>query len=311
VARFRQNLVAALTRLYPFYSGCGKLANSKAMKTLAGNCTTDDLQWAPLGRGVRLRVPMNDFVGRAIFYFGDLDPKITWLCDRIIRPGDTVLDVGANLGWITARMARKVGPTGQVHAFEPNPRVADLLAQSVATSQLRNVHLHRIALGDKSGQLDLHVTRTNAGMASLVYGHNSTTPIYPADSTDVIKVPVRTLTEIFANDPQPPTRIRLVKLDVEGYEPQVLTGAASFFKQINLPDAILFELNELRTAFPDNPAVKILQDLGYTFFTIPKTLFRPRLKRADRADAQGSNDFLAIPNDHRLREIAPLVKAPR
>src|SRR5438067_1424811 len=114
-------------RLYPLFSGCGALANLPLLRRLAppaGTVTTD------LRDGSRIRVRPGDYIGRAVFFFGDLDPKLRWVFSRVLRPGDAALDIGANCGVMSLFAARLVGPAGQVHAFEPQPDLAALLRES-------------------------------------------------------------------------------------------------------------------------------------------------------------------------------------
>ncbi len=73
----------------------------------------------------------------------------------VIKPGMTVLDIGANLGYFTLLMADLVGPDGRVLAFEPNPEMAGCLRQSLAVNGFGNARLHELALGEAPGRLML------------------------------------------------------------------------------------------------------------------------------------------------------------
>ena len=154
---FRQSAVASVTRRYPLYSGCGSLANHRIIRRLAGPGIKTE--WGRVHGGYWVAAPLTDYVGRAVFYSGELDRKITWVCSRLVRPGDTVLDVGANLGLVTFVLAAQVGQTGLVHAFEPIPEMCDLLERGISKNGLRNVQLHRMALGAETGHLTLSVPR--------------------------------------------------------------------------------------------------------------------------------------------------------
>jgi hypothetical protein len=71
--------------------------------------------------GGYVKASLDDYIGRTVLHFGDLDPKITWALGRIIRSGDQGLDIGANIGVLTLWMSKLVGAGGIVHALGPNP----------------------------------------------------------------------------------------------------------------------------------------------------------------------------------------------
>ncbi|HEY9601561.1 MAG TPA: FkbM family methyltransferase [Allocoleopsis sp.] len=293
----RQSLVANLTRLYPLYSGCGTFANKPFIQKLAG--TNNESVWSQVPGG-EILVPLNDYVGRAAFYVGDLDRKITWICAQIVRPGDTVLDIGANIGMVTLWLSTLVGKSGKVHAFEPNPKLQKMLEETLNHNQVSNVCLHPVALGAEQGSLELRIPRVNAGAASLIRNGDLI-------DCDVVEVPVRTLSEIVEEEGI--KSIRLIKIDVEGFEAEVLKGGQDVLGTIR-PEAILFELNErLEGAVRDQPVIKILSDFGYGFFSIPRCLFRMHLEYFDpnTSNALTGNDFLAVPKGKFYEDIAKLV----
>jgi FkbM family methyltransferase len=295
----RQSLLAELTRLYPFYSGCGTFANKSFIEKLAGAST--ERVWSRVPGGEVL-ASLNDYVGRAAFYVGELDPKITWICAQIVRPGDTVLDIGANIGVVTVWLSALVGKNGKVHAFEPNPRLHKCLEDALQHNGLSNVCLHSIALGSKEDQLELRIPRANAGAGSLIRNKNLL-------DCDVFEVPVRPLSTVVAE--KGIESIRLIKLDVEGFEAQVLQGGQEVLAAIR-PEAILFEINErFDGAASDQPVFKILLDLGYEFFSIPKCLLRMHLRRFDPYSSHGlmGHDFLAVPKGECCERVAKSVKA--
>lgn len=285
----RQAMLAAVLRRYPLLSGCGSMANHRIVRRLAGS--SDEIAWAAVHGGYLVAAPLDDYVGRAVFYIGELDRKITWVCRRIVRPGDHVLDIGANLGLVTMILARLVGPDGRVDAFEPLPAMCELLEQAIERNQLRNVHLHRMALGDEAGELALSVPRGHAGAASFL-------PEQRFAEQDEVRVPVHTLSEIMAGSTN---RARLVKIDVEGFESRVLTGGAEYFDRLP-PETVLFELYD--TDPTGHPAVQFHLDRNYKLFPIPRSLMRMRLRPLDRTVP--SHDYLAVHPDA-YEEIAPLI----
>jgi len=296
---FRQTLVSSLTRRYPFFSGCGSLANHSFINNLAGKSA--EVVWTRIAYGMHFLSLLDDYVGRAAYYVWELDRKITWICSRLIRQGDTVLDIGANLGMITLPMSFLVGKTGHVHAFEPNPKMRALLEQSISRNQASNVTLHRLAIGTETGHLELSVPSDNAGRGTLVQNNN-------AIHHRKISVPVKRLSDVLDKTSIAP--IRLVKIDVEGFEPQVLQGAQDLFLS-QKPDAILFELNDSHGSIAKHPTIEFLSDFGYDFFSIPKRMVRMQLNRFDPFyhGAAGSHDILEASRGENYENIARLVRA--
>ncbi len=294
----RQSWVARLTRFYPLYSGCGSFANTPFIHRLAGQSA--ERVWSKVPGGEVL-APLDDYVGRAAFYVGDLDRKITWVCGQIARPGDTVLDIGANIGLVSLWLSRLVGEQGQVHAFEPNPRLQAMLSEMFAHNRLSNVRLHPVALGAQDGALELRIPKVNAGAASFVRNQD-------VSDCEVIVAPIRTLSGIVAE--QDIRQIRLIKIDVEGFEAEVFKGGLDVLERIR-PEAILFELNETITgSVAEQPVMKILRECGYRFFSIPRSLFRMRLEpfEPDVTPLVG-HDFLAVPKGEAYDRIGRLVNA--
>lgn len=265
----RAEAVARITRLYPFNSGCGTLANHPVVDALAGRPKGD--AWAKV-EGGRLLVSLEDHVGRAAFYVGDLDRKISVLIDRFVKPGETVLDIGANVGLVSLRLSKRVGSEGIVHAFEPNPSVSSRLVSSLEANGVTNVRLHQVALGDVPGILRLSVPEGNAGAASLIAGRVS---------GEICDVPVKRLDD-FDFGP-----ISFVKIDVEGFEENVLRGFSRTLSS-RPPRIILFEQND-----PSGFSIRLLEEAGYRIFGVAKSLLRLGLRPVSSWNP-AYNDYLAV-----------------
>ena len=245
---------------------------------------------------------LNDLVGRTAFYTGDLDRKISWVCARIARPGDTVLDIGANIGIVSLWLSKLVGKTGKVHAFEPNPELCGILEQTIYRNQAVNIRPHAVALGARIGQMELRVCGGNTGSGSFLLNEK-------AAGCRVFSVPVQTLDAIVAQE-QIET-IRLIKVDVEGFEAEVFHGGLQVLQCLR-PQAVLFEFAEKWDGrLSDQPVFKILQEAGYGFFSIPKCRFRMYLERCNPAGVNDPaiTDFLAVQRNHDFEPIAAAVKA--
>ena len=156
--------------------------------------------------------PRSDEYERNMFFSRTYEPATLATFDRFIKPGDTVLDIGANIGLMTLKAATLAGPTGRVIAFEPNPEVYPRLERHVALNGLRNVEVRRHALGATPGSLPIYVGASNVTNASLV--------AHEGDRV-VAEVPIHRLDDIMGDRPA-----HFIKIDVEGFEAEVLKGAA-------------------------------------------------------------------------------------
>jgi FkbM family methyltransferase len=138
--------------------------------------------------------------------------RIHRLLDRLVHPGATVVDVGANIGYNTVHAARLAGPRGRVVAIEPTPDNLEVLRRNVAASGLDNIVVEPVAAGRAAGTRDLFVRGEKSAVNSLFpdscYAH----------VTDVIPVSVVPLDELVAG------AVDVVKIDVEGAELDVLEG---------------------------------------------------------------------------------------
>lgn len=149
---------------------------------------------------------------------GLFDRGIQNILSRYARHGAIVIDAGAHLGYFTSRMAHGVGPTGEVHAFEPDPRIYPRLCRHLEINGLTWVFPHECGLLDRRLEAqELSIPR-QLGWASIVQGAGG--------ATEVVRVPMVTLDEYVEEHRVDPRRVSLIKLDVEGAELQALRGAA-------------------------------------------------------------------------------------
>lgn len=142
---------------------------------------------------------------------GGFEPGLRQVLRRLLLPGMTAVDVGANIGLLTLACARAVGPAGLVHAFEPEPGPRSQLEKTVMQNGLAWVRVHGVAIG-RSGQAGrLNVSR--------ILGHSSLYALPDGEDAGVIEVPILTLDKALAGRPA-----HVVKIDVEGAELDVLAG---------------------------------------------------------------------------------------
>lgn len=297
--KLRSKITRSITQFYPFYSGCGSFANSTLLKKLSGY---DESSYWTKVKGGFIFASLTDYVGRAAFFVGDLDRKITWICERIVRDGDIVLDIGANIGLITVLMSDLVGKNGHVHSFEPNPNLVQQLNETKQKNGIDNLKIHPFALGANQETLELIVPKGNKGAASLL--RNSEIE----NNCETFKVSVKTLDSIIHEENI--DSIRLIKIDVEGFEKLVFDGAEFLLETIR-PDAILFELNEFTgNNVLNDPIFNLFKNYNYEFFTIPKSILQMKLKKIDSVinPQDVGHDFLACPKE-KTEEISRLIRA--
>jgi FkbM family methyltransferase len=153
---------------------------------------------------------------------GIYEPAETDLVSTILRPSMTFVDVGANIGWYTLLAATKVGTEGRVLAFEPEPENCRLLLESIRLNGFRNVVLMQTCLYNKKGRNVLWLDPENLGAHSLIKDSY-------LERQKSIEVDTNTLddalTELAIN------YVDVLKIDVEGAEPQVLEGAERLIKK--------------------------------------------------------------------------------
>lgn len=184
--------------------------------------------------GLLMELDTRNQIDWNLLFRGEYEPQVTRLLSRLAPLSGAAVDVGANIGTHTLTLAQSVGPSGAVLAFEPNPPIRLVLEQNLALNKLTNVHVFSCALGDKSGILPLRVPQagsaeySNMGLASLVALE---TP------HDLVDVPVRTLDTVFGESGL--NRLDVVKIDVQGYECQVLAGMAGILERYR--PAVVFE----------------------------------------------------------------------
>lgn len=164
--------------------------------------------------------------------------------DDWVRPGDWVIDIGANVGHYAVRLSKLVGPTGRVMAFEPVPETFEILASQIAAAAGRNVSLFNLAASEAIGVAGVSLPRFTSGLTNY-YMANLTAA---GGEFKVLTLPLDAL--------MPPRDISLVKIDVEGHELQALKGMQTLLRR-DRPRLIV----EGRSA----DVASFLTDLGYRF----------------------------------------------
>jgi len=172
------------------------------------------------------------------------------LIEPLCRPGDCVLDIGANVGDWTLPMAQRVGPLGRVIAFEPVPYLAETIVKTARVNRHSWVAVQQLALSATDGTAEFSVERANSGGSRIgrVEGDFSQ-----------ISVKAARLDSFLAARPDI-QRVDFVKIDVEGFEEAVLQGARDSLARFR--PAVLFE-SGLESSEQRNSIHDLLSGLAY------------------------------------------------
>jgi FkbM family methyltransferase len=154
------------------------------------------------------------YIGGSLEMYGEYAGLEGKLLKSLVQPGQTVIEVGANIGSHTVGLAKRVGPAGKVFAFEPQRACFALLQSQIALNQLHNV----VAFNEGSGANDCEMWLPEIDYSVL--GNFGGVSLQRSEPGRHEKVKVRRLDDIFAGTP-----VHLIKIDVEGMEQEVLEGA--------------------------------------------------------------------------------------
>jgi len=195
-----------------------------------------------------LRFPFLQGEDQRNMFYGLYEPSTVTFLQTWLRPGDTFIDVGANVGYLSAVAADRVGPAGQVYAFEPEPGHFARLRRLAELNPSFRIVPNRSAVGDHQGTVQLFMS-PHAGWHTIVPGFNQ--GLFGCQGR--LDVPIVSL-DAYAAEHGIGSQgtIRLVKVDVEGAEAAVLRGAADLIR-IRAIDAFLVEVTPPDFQHPTEP----------------------------------------------------------
>ena len=190
-----------------------------------------------------------------------------WSCTpvarKLVASGDTVIDVGANIGYVTYLFATWVGRHGRVHALEPVPDTFDLLQHTFSRLSCEQVSLHNVAASSCSGDAVMTIPSYEDGPENL-YESRLLRPDDPREPDErTVDVEQRSLDELFYDVEQ---AVTCIKIDVEGHELGVIEGAVQLLQRWR--PALIVEVS----GNPDEPgseAARLFEkvaELGYAAY---------------------------------------------
>jgi FkbM family methyltransferase len=232
--------------------------------------------------GIRWELDLREVIDASLFFSGSFEPRAERIMARHLAPGMTAIDVGANIGYHTLRMARSVGPEGQVVAIEPGPRAVSRLRRNLALNTFSNVDVVVAALGDHDAELvELHV--------------QSSYPLSGSSGTERALVRVARLDGLVLE--RELRRVDLIKIDVDGQEAKVLRGAVETLERFH--PVLFFELTPSVVEARGDSVAELfasLVSLGYSISDESGTPQQDPVGQARRLPRGAGCNLLALPS---------------
>lgn len=209
--------ILAYIRYFPSPRGKGFLARHFIYPILPSEGTFITVLYNRL----KIQLRYSETLGRAVLLYGGFETaEIEFLRNKISN-GDTVLDVGANIGIFSIAFADAVGPEGKVLALEPHPQNLKRLKNNLELNHFQNVQIFPVAAGQLNDEVELHLADDLAYASTIAV-------IRQRGNDQVMTISMRKLDEIWQQVGSPP--VTILKIDVEGGELEVLKGAEKLLK---------------------------------------------------------------------------------
>jgi FkbM family methyltransferase len=264
-----QKPIPTIARYWPFANGSGRILDKYAKEIDLG--TGERVGWT--SDGFPLHVYAEDLIGRHILMSGKFDRSIVQVLLDHAQPGDVLLDIGANIGYVSACFLSKVRD-GTACCVEPQPGIVDLLRKNMMQFDGR-AQVMQVGLGDADGRLRFHVDTANRGASRI-------------SENGELEIPIKEARKLLETLP----RVNLIKMDVEGFEETILRSMKSELKRLR-PRAILFE-DQTGSAAPGKEIGSILTGAGYRIYGIDKRLFKTALVPLQLGGDCQFNDYVAL-----------------
>jgi FkbM family methyltransferase len=226
-----------------------------------------------LGEGLKINLYKDSVLSKLIFDGFELD-EIEFLSD-FLKEGDCFVDIGANVGLFSLFASKKVGLSGTVIAFEPSQTTFNRLLENIELNGISNVKPYKLGLSDQEKVLELNIS---------VNGYEAWNTFVKTKSSEFTKkeqVQVKTFDDFFLENSIPTENITLIKLDVEGFELNVLNGAKKLLSQEKAPVFLVefTDVNANEAGHCCHEIYKLLNMYGYNWYKydshLKKLIFSP------------------------------------
>jgi FkbM family methyltransferase len=200
----------------------------------------------------KMSLDLTQIIDSQLYYSGSFEPKTERTIEKLVQPGQTVIDVGANIGYITLHLAHRVGTSGSVIAFEPTDWAYQRLRTNIGLNHMPQIATYTLGVGDIDRQgLPIEINSS--------YRLDGTTQQHQA-TIDIARL------DTFL-ETHPVKRLDFIKIDTDGMELRVIEGARQTLQRFS--PAILMEIGRddlIDAGASPQALMAALTELGYRFF---------------------------------------------
>ncbi|MEI7675258.1 MAG: FkbM family methyltransferase [Bacteroidales bacterium] len=230
---FKKNYFGFYERIFsPYHFFQGVIVNS----TYRGN--------------IRLTLKIDDWIQQNLYFLNQYEEPEILFVEKLLQSGDSIVDVGANIGLYSLVASKLVGKEGKVYAFEPFKINNDHLMKHVQMNKLTNIVIEKTAVSDKIGEIELFLDETDF--------NNGAATAYSESFTSTEKAPSTSLDNYFQD--KKTDKIRFIKIDIEGGEFLALQGMKNLLTKQK--PTLLVEINPI-TPYDKNELDAFLFEIGY------------------------------------------------
>ncbi len=251
--------------------------------------------WDIFDTNIYISVDIDSYIDQQIIFNKNYIENINFHLLKNVQANSLYLDIGANVGTTTIPVAL-LHPNVIVHSFEPNPTINIKLKQHIKMNAVKNVTVFDFGMSDKSSKSKFYfssVKKGNHGTSSLRRNSDISSPAE-------LDIQLRTVDEQYQDSSIP---ISLIKIDVQGFEMEVLEGAQHTIERFK--PVIIFEQEDQYQVDPEiqkSHLCNFFSCLGYAVFEIDKYDYR-NLRNVDWAMKMNAN-LIALPEQHNTTEIS-------
>ncbi len=247
--------------------------------------------------GIRMELVLNEYVQSQLYLFGTFEPATVKVLKRLVKSGDTVLDIGANVGYLSLVLAKCVGNSGKVFSFEPDAKNFALLKRNLELNADCNIEPIATAVSDSHQPIRLYHAKFdfNAGAHSMLPSEKH--------STDFIEISATTIDD-FAKSHEL-KKIDVIKIDIEGAEMKAFNSMSETLRQ-SRPVVVceLCEEHQVRAGYTTQAVKKWMAE---TFdMHAFKVMESGKLKKTPIEETHLADNIVFVPSE-RVHEVKTLL----